>query len=71
MDRHYRDSLDQPIPALKGKTPRLSVKTAAGRELVRAWLLLLETGTMRADAGAMAGYDFGWMWDELGLTRDR
>lgn len=71
MDRHYRDSLDQPIPALKGKTPRQSVKTAAGRELVRAWLLLLETGTMRADAGAMAEYDFGWMWDELGLTRDR
>lgn len=70
MDRHYRDSLDQPIPALKGKTPRQSVKTAAGRELVRAWLLLLETGTMRADAGAMAEYDFGWMWDELGLTRD-
>jgi hypothetical protein len=31
MDRHYRETLDQPIPALKGKTPRHSVKTAAGR----------------------------------------
>lgn len=47
MDRHYRDTLDQPIPALKGKTPRQAVKTAAGRRLVREWLLLLETGTTR------------------------
>ena len=34
MDRHYRETLDQPIPALKGKTPRQAVKTAAGRKLV-------------------------------------
>lgn len=67
MDRHYRETLDQPIPALKGKTPRQAVKTAAGRKLVIDWLTLLETGTASADAGAMAGYDFGWMWEELGL----
>lgn len=67
MDRHYRETLDQPIPALKGKTPRQAVKTAAGRKLVIDWLTLLETGTARADAGAMTGYDLGWMREELGL----
>lgn len=71
MDRHYRETLDQPIPALKGKTPRQAVKTADGRNLVVDWLTLLETGTARADAGAMAGYDFGWMWIELGLDPGR
>lgn len=71
MDRHYRETLDQPIPALKGKTPRQAVKTVAGRKLVIDWLTLLETGTARADAGAMAGYDFGWMWEELGLDPGR
>jgi len=69
MDRHYRDTLDQPIPILKGETPRQAVKTAAGRKLVVEWLRLLETGTARADAGAMGGYDFGWMWEELDLPR--
>lgn len=71
MDRHYRETLDQPIPALKGKTPRQAVKTAAGRKLVIDWLTLLETGTANVDAGAMAGYDFGWMWVELGLDSGR
>lgn len=71
MDRHYRETLDQPIPALNGKTPRQAVKTADGRNLVVDWLTLLETGTARADAGAMAGYDFGWMWEELGLDPGR
>jgi hypothetical protein len=70
MDRHYRDNLDQPIPALKGKTTRQAVKTAAGRTLAREWPLLLATGTTRADAGPMSGYDFGWIWDKLGLSRE-
>jgi uncharacterized protein (DUF2384 family) len=70
MDRHYRETLDQPVPALRGKTPRQSVKTAAGRKLVTDWLRLLESGSARPEAGPMAGYDFGWMWTELGLTRD-
>ena len=70
MERHYRETLDHPIPALKGKTPRQAVKTAVGRKLVADWLRLLESGSARPEAGAMAGYDFGWMWTELGLTRD-
>ena len=70
MTRHYRETLDQPIPALKGKTPRQAVKTTAGRKRVVDWLTLLETGSSHAGAGAMTGYDFTWMWDELGVTRD-
>ncbi|PZX36246.1 hypothetical protein LY56_03504 [Roseinatronobacter thiooxidans] len=71
MNRHYRETLDQPIPVLKGKTPRQAVKTAAGRKLVANWLRLLESGTARPEAATMAGYDFGWMWKEPGLTQDR
>lgn len=70
MTRHYRDTLDQPIPALQGKTPRQAIKTAAGRKRVADWLTLLEAGSSHAGAGPMAGYDFGWMWEELGLVRE-
>ena len=34
MDRHYRATLDQPVPALGGKTPRQAVRSAAGRKKV-------------------------------------
>lgn len=70
MTRHYRDTLDQPIPALQGKTPRQAIKTAAGRKRVVEWLALLEAGSSHAGAGPMAGYDFGWIWEELGLVRE-
>jgi hypothetical protein len=36
MDRHYRNLLDQPIPALGNKSPRLAVRTAKGR-IERCW----------------------------------
>jgi hypothetical protein len=32
VERHYRETLDRPILALKGKTPRQAVKTAAERD---------------------------------------
>ena len=39
---HYRNTLDEPIPALGGQTPRKAVKTAKGRKKVIAWLKMLE-----------------------------
>ena len=34
---HYRNTLDEPIPALGHQTPRKAVKTAKGRKKVIAW----------------------------------
>jgi hypothetical protein len=48
MDRHYRDTLDQPVPALGNKTPRAAVKTASGRAKVVAWLKSMENQTAQA-----------------------
>ena len=39
---HYRKTLDEPIPALDGQTPRKAVKSAKGRKKVIAWLKMLE-----------------------------
>lgn len=71
LDKHYRETLDAPIPALSGKTPRQAVRTAAGREKVVDWLKLLENRSAGHDDGPIAEYDFGWMWVELGLQDHR
>lgn len=67
LDRHYREALNAPIPALGGKSPRAAVRTAVGRKKVVEWLKYLENGSARHGDGPIAGYDFGWMWDELRL----
>lgn len=41
--------------------------TAAGRKKVVEWLKYLENGSARHANGPIAEYDFGWMWEELGL----
>ncbi|UPJ50583.1 hypothetical protein IVB30_04065 [Bradyrhizobium sp. 200] len=70
MDRHYRDTLDQPVPALGNKSPRAAVKTASGRAKVADWLKMMENRTARAGESdsAMASYRFDWMWTELGIN---
>ena len=68
LDDHYRRVLDQPIPALGGKSPRAAAKTPKGREKVAAWLKVLENHSAKRLAGdPIGGYDFGWMWQELGV----
>lgn len=69
MDRHYRDVLDQPVPALGGQTPRAAVKTKAGRVKVVAWLKMMENQTAKSAGpdSLTASYSFGWLWTELGL----
>jgi hypothetical protein len=70
MDRHYRDTLDQPVPALGNKSPRAAVKTANGRAQVVDWLKMMENRTAMAGESnsAMASYNFDWMWTELGIA---
>lgn len=72
LDRHYHETLRLPIPALGNKTPAQALKTTAGRAKVIAWLKELERSTAaNAPASGMPAYDFGWMWEELGLTGER
>jgi hypothetical protein len=73
MDRHYRDTLDQPVPALGNKSPRAAVKTATGRARVADWLKMMENRTAKAGESnsAMATYSFDWMWTELGIAELR
>lgn len=71
FDKHYRETLDEPIPALNNKTPRQAAKTKAGRKQVIEWLKYLENRTPKhaGENDPMANYDFGWMWEELGIER--
>ncbi len=71
LDKHYRETLDAPIPALGGKSPRQAVRTPAGREMVIEWLKMLENRSAGHGEGPIAEYDFGWMWVELGLQEHR
>ncbi|WGR63102.1 hypothetical protein E3U26_20630 (plasmid) [Paracoccus ferrooxidans] len=71
LDKHYRETLDAPIPALGGKSPRQAARTAAGREKVIDWLKMLENRSAANGEGSIAEYDFGWMWVELGLQDHR
>jgi len=72
LDDHYRRVLDEPIPALGGKSPRAAAKTPKGREKLAAWLKMLENHSARHAAGdSIREYDFGWMWHELGIKQLR
>lgn len=72
LEDHYRRILDEPIPALGNRAPRSAAKTAKGREKVVAWLKGLENhGARLGPDDPMAGYDFGWLWRELGVEHLR
>jgi hypothetical protein len=58
-ERHYRGWLDEPLPALAGRTPR----ETAGLKSACPKVIALERLEGRP------AYDFGWMWGELGLER--
>ena len=72
LDEHYRQTLDDPLPVLGGKTLREAVKTKKGRKEAVDWIKQLENMEHRraADQGHKA-YDTGWIWQELGLERPR
>jgi hypothetical protein len=73
LDRHYREVLDQPVPMLGGKSPRAAVRTGSGRIKVAGWLKMMENTTAKAadHNSALAIYDFGWLWTELGIDELR
>lgn len=65
---HYRQTLDEPIPMLNDKSPRDCAADPATRHEVIEWLKYLENTDQRS---GQSSYDFAWMWQELGLERDR
>ena len=72
LDNHYRNVLDERIPMLGDRSPRVAVRTAKGRNLVVGWLKTLENHSARLGTDdPVGGYDFGWMWRELGLEKFR
>jgi hypothetical protein len=69
LDKHYRQQLDEPIPALGNISPRRAAKSAKGREKLVAWLKLLENHTAKCDpADPMGSYDLAWIWRELDVA---
>ena len=69
---HYRRTLDEPIPSLGNQSPRKAAKTGKGREKVIGWLKMLENhSAQHGRDDSVGGYDFTWIWKELGLGDER
>ena len=68
-DRHYHDWLDRPVPALANRTPREAARSRLWRRKLVELLKQFENTSDRAALHGRPGYDFGWIWRELGLTR--
>lgn len=65
--RHYRAWIDEPVPALDGRTPREAAKDAALRARLVDLLRQLERMYQDALRSDTPAYDPSWMWSELGL----
>jgi len=69
LDREHRKILGEPVPMLGGKTPRQAARSKTGRQAVANWLKTLEMTSARLPADdPMRDYDYGWMWQELGVA---
>lgn len=68
-ERHYRGWLDEPLPALDGRTPREAASIKSARPTVIALLKDMENHSARERLAGRPAYDFGWMWGQLGLER--
>jgi hypothetical protein len=68
-ERHYRGWLDEPLPALDGRTPREAASLKSARPKVIALLKDMENLSARERLEGRPAYDFGWMWGQLGLER--
>ncbi|MBI5664790.1 MAG: SEC-C domain-containing protein [Nitrospirae bacterium] len=71
MQGHCEKWLNDKIPALDGKTPRQAVKSADGIRMVIELLKSFENIEEHNKHEGRPFYDLSWMWDRLGLQRDR
>lgn len=71
-DEHYHRTLGEPVPMLGNKTPRQCRRSKQGRALLVGWLKELENGELhQADGNGTPPYDVTWLWQELGVERER
>jgi hypothetical protein len=68
----YRQQLDEPIPMLGDVSPRTAIRSKKEREKVVSWIKTLENHMAHVPSDdPMAGYEFGWLWEELGIADHR
>lgn len=65
--RHYAGWIDEPLPALSGRTPRDAIRTASGRTAVDLLLREMENREHRTSGGA--AFDFSEIRRALRLDR--
>lgn len=71
LRKHYENWAEEPIPALGNRTPRESVRTAKGRQAVADLLKSYEQKeARRARQDGTPVFEFGFLWERLGLKRD-
>ena len=68
-DKHYRQWIETPLPALGSLTPREASASKADRPRLVALLKDMESLAARERLAGRLAYDFAWMWAELGLER--
>lgn len=66
LDKHYRHTLDEPIPMLNDKTPRECASDPELHKEVVRWLKQIESESAQAPSQA---YDFSWIWEDLNLGK--
>ena len=62
-----RKWLDEPVPALSGRTPREAARSRTLRPRVIALLKEFEARSERGEREGRPAYDHSWMWKELDL----
>jgi SEC-C motif len=67
LSKHYREWLDEEIPALDDHTPREAAKDKRLREKLIDLIRDLEGTYQQALKRGDPAYDPSWMWDELGM----
>lgn len=70
LDRHYREWLDQPVPALGHRTPRHAARLKTIRPRLEQLLKEIENRSERERLEGGPGYDSGWLREELGMQTD-
>jgi SEC-C motif len=68
-EEHYRKWLDEPIPALGGRTPRHAARLKTVRPKLVDLLKGLENRMEHDRRAGRPAVDVEWMWDELGIQR--
>jgi hypothetical protein len=69
IENHYRKWLYDPLPVLDDASPRDAVTDPVTRAEVAKLLIEAEERT-RASSWPMNEFDFDFLWEELGLSRD-